>query len=117
LLGKSLSPTLGGGQNPIEAAKLGCAILHGPHVANFDEVYRALDAARGAVTVADADTIARVVAFLLADAARLRRMARAASETVKSLGGACDRIMSAIEPHITQLAIEGRRELPTLDEG
>lgn len=105
-LGKSLSPTPGGGQNPIEAAKLGCAILHGPHVGNFAEVYRALDGARGAVTVADADTIARVVAILLADAGKLRLMARAASETVMGLGGACDRIMSAIEPHVAQLSIE-----------
>lgn len=105
-LGKSLAEALGGGQNPIEAAKLGCAILHGPNVGNFTEVYSALDSARGAVTVADADTIARVVAILLADAGKLRLMARAASETVKGLGGACDRIMSAIEPHIAQLSIE-----------
>ena len=28
-----------GGQNPIEAAKLGAAILHGPHVWNFAEIY------------------------------------------------------------------------------
>ncbi len=68
LLGKSLLPSPGGGQNPIEAAKLGCAILHGPNVANFEPIYSALDDARGAVPVADADTIARVVAILLADA-------------------------------------------------
>ena len=28
-----------GGQNPIEAAKLGCKIYHGPHVYNFKEIY------------------------------------------------------------------------------
>jgi 3-deoxy-D-manno-octulosonic-acid transferase len=105
-LGKSLLASASGGQNPIEAAKLGCAILHGPHVANFAEVYRLLDDTRGAVTVADADTIARVVAILLADSGKSRLMGRAASETVKSLGGACDRIMSAIEPHIAQLSVE-----------
>jgi 3-deoxy-D-manno-octulosonic-acid transferase len=107
-LGKSLVPTRGGGQNPIEAAKLGCAILHGPHVENFDDVYRALDDTRSAVTVADADTMARVVAVLLSDSSKLRHMARAASKTVTDLGGACDRIMSAIEPHIAQLAVENR---------
>ena len=32
-----------GGQNPIEPAKLGAAILHGPHVWNFAEIYAALD--------------------------------------------------------------------------
>ncbi|MDR3408417.1 MAG: 3-deoxy-D-manno-octulosonic acid transferase [Methylovirgula sp.] len=108
-LGKSLLPAANGGQNPIEPAKLGCAILHGPHVANFSEVYQVLDEARGAVTVADADTMARVVAILLADAGKMRLMARAASETVKGLGGACERIMSAIEPHLAQLSFESRQ--------
>ena len=28
-----------GGQNPIEAAKLGCNIFHGPYIYNFQEVY------------------------------------------------------------------------------
>ena len=28
-----------GGQNPIEAAKLGCKICHGPYVYNFQEIY------------------------------------------------------------------------------
>jgi 3-deoxy-D-manno-octulosonic-acid transferase len=28
-----------GGQNPLEAARFGCNILHGPHVHNFKEIY------------------------------------------------------------------------------
>ena len=31
-----------GGQNPLEAARLGCKILHGPHVWNFNEIYNLL---------------------------------------------------------------------------
>ncbi len=42
-----------GGQNPIEPAKLGAAILHGPHVWNFADIYAALDHAHGAELVAD----------------------------------------------------------------
>ena len=42
----------GGGQNPIEPAKLACAILHGPMVANFADAYAALDDAGGALAVA-----------------------------------------------------------------
>jgi 3-deoxy-D-manno-octulosonic-acid transferase len=99
----------GGGQNPIEAAKLGSAILHGPYVESFAEIYRALDGAHGAATVADADTLARVVELLLQDAGKLRKMARAAGETVKGLGGASGAIMAAIEPHIAQLMVETHR--------
>ena len=32
-----------GGQNPLEAAKLGCKIIHGPHVNNFKEIYKKLN--------------------------------------------------------------------------
>jgi 3-deoxy-D-manno-octulosonic-acid transferase len=31
------------GQNPIEAAKLGCKIIHGPYVYNFQEIYKHLN--------------------------------------------------------------------------
>ena len=32
-----------GGQNPIDAAKLGCKIYHGPYVYNFQEIYEILN--------------------------------------------------------------------------
>jgi 3-deoxy-D-manno-octulosonic-acid transferase len=31
-----------GGQNPLEAARYGCKILHGPNVSNFNEIYKFL---------------------------------------------------------------------------
>ena len=41
LIGKSMLKKFerDGGQNPIDAAKLGCKIFHGPYVSNFNEVY------------------------------------------------------------------------------
>jgi 3-deoxy-D-manno-octulosonic-acid transferase len=33
-----------GGQNPLEAAKYGCQILHGPNIWNFKEIYNLLKA-------------------------------------------------------------------------
>jgi|TARA_B110000438_G_scaffold129403_1_gene125711 3-deoxy-D-manno-octulosonic-acid transferase len=44
-VGKSLVKKLRlvGGQNPIEAAKLGCKIYHGPYIYNFLEVYEYLN--------------------------------------------------------------------------
>ena len=54
-MGGSLVPH--GGQNPIEPAKLGAAILHGPHVHNFADVYAALDGAGGALPVADGQNL------------------------------------------------------------
>ena len=31
-----------GGQNPLEAARYGCNIIHGPNIQNFDEIYQFL---------------------------------------------------------------------------
>ena len=44
-VGKSLIKKLKevGGQNPIEAAKLGCKIYHGPYIYNFFEIYKILN--------------------------------------------------------------------------
>jgi len=44
-LGKSITTALkkDGGQNPIEPARLGCKIFHGPYVSNFAEIYKYLN--------------------------------------------------------------------------
>ena len=105
-VGKSMAAQ--GGQNPIEPAKLGAAILHGPHVANFAEVYETLDRAQGAIEVGDVDTLARMLALLLSDTALLRKTARASSEAVDSLGGAAANILSALEPYFMHMRMENR---------
>jgi len=96
-----------GGQNPIEPGKLGAAILHGPHVWNFTDVFAALDAAGGAAQVADAKELAQTASDLLWDTARLREMARTAHDTVMKLGGAADRTLVELEPYLIQMHLEG----------
>jgi 3-deoxy-D-manno-octulosonic-acid transferase len=56
-----------GGHNPLEPARLGCAILHGPHVFNFVETYADLRAAGGAGLVRNDRELAAAVKRLLAD--------------------------------------------------
>ena len=94
LVGKSLAGE--GGQNPIEPAKLASAILHGPHVANFADVYALLDGGGGAVVTRDADELAATLRALFADTGRLRAMARAAASAVERQAGASDRAMAAL---------------------
>ena len=105
LTGGSLVPH--GGQNPIEPAKLGTAVLHGPHVHNFLEVFAALDRAGGAVGVT-AESLPETLAELLGDPSGLRWMARAAGGAVAELGGAVDRTMHEIAPFIVSMHLEGR---------
>jgi 3-deoxy-D-manno-octulosonic-acid transferase len=107
LMGGTLVPI--GGHNPIEPAKLGAAILHGPHVHTATEIYEALDRSRGAVMVKDSATLARAVNELLNNAALTRDMARKSGEAVQALGGAVDRTMQSVEPFIVQAKLGARR--------
>jgi 3-deoxy-D-manno-octulosonic-acid transferase len=95
-----------GGQNPIEAIRLGAAIVHGPHVWNFAEIYASLDAAHGAELVADEESLTRCLAGWLANPTARKAVADAAAATVEKLGGALDRTVTAIEPYLMQLQLE-----------
>jgi 3-deoxy-D-manno-octulosonic-acid transferase len=97
-----------GGQNPIEAAKLGVAIVHGPHVWNFADIYAALDEARGAEQVADADRLTAGLGVLMAHPAARARVAQMARDTVENLGGALDRTLTSLEPYLLQLRLGQR---------
>ncbi len=101
-VGKSLSGATGG-QNPIEPAKLGAAVLHGPAVGNFRDVYNAIDSADGATLVNNAEELADALETLLANPARARRLTHAAAEAVGRLCGATDNVMNAIEPYLMQM--------------
>jgi 3-deoxy-D-manno-octulosonic-acid transferase len=97
-----------GGQNPIEPIRLGAAVLHGPHVWNFAEIYATLDAAHGAQLVSNEETLAARLDAWLADPAARRAAADAATATMSELGGALERTMAAIDPYLIQLRLEER---------
>lgn len=71
-----------GGHNPFEPAALGSAILHGPHVENFAEIYERLTAVGGAKLVSGETLGAAISAGLEPDEAA--RMAHAAWEVCSS---------------------------------
>jgi 3-deoxy-D-manno-octulosonic-acid transferase len=97
-----------GGQNPVEPVKLGAAVLHGPHVWNFAEIYAALDAAHGAEQVTDAGKLAVRVGAWLTDTAERTAVVAAARETVTTLAGALERTIAALEPYLMQIQLERR---------
>jgi 3-deoxy-D-manno-octulosonic-acid transferase len=92
-----------GGQNPVEPIKLGAAVLHGPHVWNFAEIYAALDAAHGAEQVADGGRLTVRVGAWLTDAAERMKVVASARETVTQLAGALDRTLTALDPYFMQI--------------
>ena len=95
-----------GGQNPIEAVKLGASIVHGPHVFNFTDVYDALDRAGGARRADSQEALVKQLGQLLADPAAREASLVASEQVVEQLGGALERTLAALEPYLLQLRLE-----------
>ena len=58
-VGKSLVKSLinNSGQNPIEPARLGCKIFHGPNVSNFNEIYKYLKTLNASKEINNSDEL------------------------------------------------------------
>ncbi len=95
-IGKSLVPL--GGQNPIEAAQLDCAIVMGPHMTNFSYISKSLKQAGGAVEVADAAELATVIERLMDNRKERNNLAAAASSFASRQAGVLDKVMAELTP-------------------
>jgi 3-deoxy-D-manno-octulosonic-acid transferase len=104
-IGGSLVPH--GGQNLLEPAKLDCAILTGPHTANF---------ARLAAEMSDCDALRHVggpadltaaVDDLLGDPQQCRSLAAAAAGYAEGQAGVLDRTMDLLEPLLREADTAG----------
>lgn len=94
LIGGSLVPH--GGQNPLEAARLGCPILLGPHMENFEEPVARLLAARGAIGLAGPAALAPAIRDVLSDPGRARHMTEAAASVAQGQADLPDRLAGAL---------------------
>lgn len=91
------SLTARGGQNPIEPARLGAAVLAGPHVANFATIYGDLSAAGALATVTDAASLAAAAGRLIDDPSAAQAMADAAAAVADRHAGALGRTLARLE--------------------
>jgi 3-deoxy-D-manno-octulosonic-acid transferase len=98
-----------GGQNPIEAIRLDAAVVHGPNVWNFAEIYSTLDEAKGARLVTDEETLLSELSGWLQNPVSRRAVADAGNNAVKQLGGALERTLAALDPYFMQLRLEQQR--------
>ncbi len=97
-----------GGQNMIEPAACGAAVLFGPHTWNFKETVANLLKHAAAIQVADADALRRAMLRLLADATLRQQLGEAASNFVRTQQGATTKTLDALDalllPEIAQRA-------------
>ena len=94
-----------GGQNPIEPARLGCAILHGPHVANFEEIYAALDRQGGGEMIETERDLIQLLARLFASPAEVHRRSELARQALRPFAGSLDATLMALAPFLNPLKI------------
>jgi len=107
LIGGSLVPH--GGQNPLEAARLGCPVLLGPHTENFTAIADRMIAEGAALRVADPAALAEAAAAVLTDADRARSMTSAAARIVADAGALPERMAAAIEALLPDPSRSGER--------
>jgi 3-deoxy-D-manno-octulosonic-acid transferase len=100
-IGGSLVPH--GGQNPLEAARLGCALLFGPGMSNFAEIAAELVAVGGAETVRDEDALVGAVDRLLADAPHRHALAEAGRGYAAAQADVVDQVAAELEPYVQRL--------------
>ncbi|MCR4269022.1 lipid IV(A) 3-deoxy-D-manno-octulosonic acid transferase [Nitratireductor sp. ZSWI3] len=99
-----------GGQNPIEPARLGTAVLAGCNVQNFRDAYRRLIDRGGARLVRDGEMLAGGVNFLLNNDAARHAMIKAGLTAVDDMSGALKRTLQALDPYIHPLVVKSRLE-------
>ncbi|MGE5539852.1 MAG: 3-deoxy-D-manno-octulosonic acid transferase [Gemmatimonas sp.] len=100
-VGGSLVPH--GGQNPLEPARLGAAVLFGPHMENFTAVAAELLAAGAAFRASDESGIEERVAHLLDDRDARDAAASAGFAIATGKEGILDAVLSHLEPLLAAL--------------
>lgn len=93
-----------GGQNPIEPARLGCAIIHGPHMQNFLTIESELKGAGASDTVNTAEELARAVGVLLSDPSTRQRRIAAARSVAEGKFSILDAVFSHLDPYLDRLS-------------
>ena len=100
-MGKSLSAE--GGQNLLEPARLGCAVLHGPRMINFADMGARMAAAGASLPVADGAGLSAAVGRLLGDAGEAEAFAARARTFAQAEAGVIDRLMAELAPYLQRL--------------
>ncbi len=93
-----------GGQNLIEPAKRGSAILCGPHTTNFLRAAKKMSRLGAIRQVVDAEQLAAAVSWLLEDDTARNGMIEAAADYTAAQAGVLDKIVGALAPHLDRAA-------------
>jgi 3-deoxy-D-manno-octulosonic-acid transferase len=101
-----------GGQNPLEAVKLGAGVLSGPHTFNFADTYHLLARYDACRIVATGDELAATVGRLLNDPEQSARIKERAQAAIGRLSGALQKTLDALDPYLLRAFPEKEEASP-----
>lgn len=93
-IGASLSED--GGHNPFEPIKLGCAVISGKNVKNFQEIYDELSRAKGCIIIEKANQLPDMVEKLILNPRSIKDLNINANSLIKSSSKIKERVVRAI---------------------
>ncbi|KEG21104.1 lipid IV(A) 3-deoxy-D-manno-octulosonic acid transferase [Bartonella bacilliformis] len=103
-IGKSLCSR--GGHNPLESAFLGAAIVTGPHVSNFQDIFEKFLSHDAAYMVKDTIQLTLQVNELLKNEALRQKMVDKAYEVATNMAGAFECTLKVLYPFLQPLIIQ-----------
>lgn len=103
-IGRSFSRDGGGGHNPIEAAQLECAVLHGPRVQNLARIYEEMDKAGAALCMKDEKDFQARLERLLSDPEGLAALQNKGAHFVREKAKVLEIVMNALSQIIERAA-------------
>jgi 3-deoxy-D-manno-octulosonic-acid transferase len=102
-IGGSLIPH--GGQNVLEPARLGAAVLHGPHMENFRAIVDEMSAKGAAYEVADAEELVKALSKLLTNTELCQEIMLSAERIATAKDSILDTVIGQLEPVLAGLAM------------
>ena len=92
VIGRSLSNDGGGGHNPIEAAQLGCVIIHGKNVKNLQEIYDDFAQSNTSIQVDGEEDLYKWIDILLGDEAMCNEYIKCSKKLIEQKRGNINKI-------------------------
>ena len=107
-LGGTLAPV--GGQNPLEATRLGNGVAFGPHIGAFPEIFTRLRENEAALFVEDVPQLAEAIHRLMSEPELVETLIANADNYDKSMRGATLRTLELIAPYMPVSSAPNRQE-------
>lgn len=98
VIGRSFSNDGGGGHNPIEAALLDCAVLHGPNVQNMSELFTEMDEVGAAMEIKTKEDFVPMLSSLFEDKNKLEELRKLGTDFASTKANVFASVLEELEP-------------------